>query len=103
MSQDIKSFMSDLMKKTEYWPMTQDEVKHSILHIIDNIEILGISFRDAYYSMSIIEKHYLPPEKRDDNSETLFFGKKMTESQYQGSINTVKLLLNLQKVYSLNL
>lgn len=96
MSQDIKSFMSDLIKKTEYWPMTQDEVKHSILHIIENIELLGLHFKNAYDSMSFIEREYLPEHKKNDNSETLFFGKKMTEAQYSGSINTVKLLLNLQ-------
>jgi hypothetical protein len=93
--------MSYLIKKsfldTEWWEFVQPSVKNGLDFIIDNIDVLGLRFRDSFMSMFKYEhtKRLLQHEAFDSTVPGAFAD--FPEECYQSGMTPARVLLGLEE------
>jgi len=90
-----KSCLRTAFEKTSSWPLVQPEVKERLILIIDNIEILGPNYRDAFLSLFKYNHLLRATEKKAISSTASALFPAMSEETYQSSLAPVRALLNL--------
>lgn len=84
-------------KKTDWWPYLSLEVQQAFENLIDQLNELGLTFRDAYISLFKLEhkKRLLAGVAKSSSEPSPFFGKLMPEECYHSGIEPLKYLFNL--------
>ena len=92
-----QKYILDAMRKAQWWELVQDEVKERLLLLVDNIEHLGVRFKDAYYSLFkfVHMRRLLDGVSERSSKQSPLFPLMMSEETYQASIPCVKTLLDL--------
>lgn len=95
LNQSIKELRNSL-HTAFWWSLVQSEVKERVGHIVDNLQILGPLYRDAFmagyrfeYTRRAIEGRSIPKEPG------ALFGKSLPEESFRCGVEPSKLVLNL--------
>lgn len=85
------------LQQQSWWILVQTEVKKHLNFIIDNIDVMGKDFKDAFMSFFRLEhaRRVLQHEALDISVTGVFLG--LTEECYQSSILPAKSLLALEE------
>ena len=95
----IVSAIKDTCSKTDWWKYVQDEVRTDLLYLIEHVDVLGTSFRDAFIANLKLEHAIRVINNRNVLFEegTALFGDKFPEELFQSGIPIVKTILKLQE------
>ena len=99
---DKKRFFKDAAKviklslnKAQWWGLVQEEIQVKLKLILDNLETLGIPFRDAY--VAAFKYHHicrlLSGKSFKATVPGVLFGSELTEETYQCAMEPTKSLL----------
>lgn len=93
----IRSIKKSLLK-ADWWTHVQPEVAERLQFVIDNLNSLGPTFKDAFiasfkfaHARRVVSGTAISPD-----APGALFGRNMTEECYQSGIDGTKLLLDLQ-------
>ncbi len=89
--------IKNAFKNADWWKFVQDEVKNELFTIIDNVDVLGISFRDAFIAQFAYE-HRVRMMNKDafhHNVPGAVFGRGLSEECYHSGIGPTHALLRL--------
>ncbi len=84
-------------RNANWWPLVQDEVKERIEVLLNNLEILGPPFRDAFVSHFKYENlmRMIRSQSSKLNQPGALFGAAMSEECYQCGKKATKSILDL--------
>lgn len=97
--QTAKSSIRSSFSIASWWQFVQPSVQKSFLLIIENLEILGIPFRDSFRggcSLKVALRK-LQGVTCDSSKQSVLFGSRLTEEEYQTALEPSKFSLGLQE------
>jgi len=101
---EIKKTLRESYAQTSWWELAQIETKQALVYIIDNIQIMGIQFRDAFIAMFAYE-HLMrirQSKARPASEESPLFGKILPEECYLSGKHPVKAVLHMDDWFEAN-
>ncbi len=85
------------LKNAQWWPIIQDEVKHQLEIILDNFDVMGPAFKEAFVSLFRFEslRRHIKGLSLKEDQPSVLFGSAMTEEVYQSALTPVRAVLDL--------
>ena len=85
------------LKSSNWWPIIQDEIKNQLDYILNNFELLGPHFRDAFVALFKYEhqKRMVQGIMDKTSKPSALFGKTMSNECYECGKMPTKVVLGL--------
>jgi len=95
--QESAAALKIAFQNANWWPIVQDEVKERLDALLENLELLGPPFRDAYVAHFKFENmvRLLNGHTSEINKPGALFGAAMSDECYQCGKKAAKSLLDL--------
>lgn len=96
--QAAKSSIKSSFSISSWWKFTNTSVQNSINVIIENLETLGIPFRDSFRGCCSLNAALRKLRgTRSSDQQSVLFGNRLTEEEYQVAIEPSKFCLGLDE------
>lgn len=94
---EIVAALKDACCKAEWWKFVQDEVQTALLFLMDNVAVLGKSFRDSFIENFKYAHAYrvITGQHKPFSEPTVLFSTKFPEEFYRSGIEPTKHCLRL--------